>query len=139
MSDNKQIMSHNNQTPQLNTFQVVLTTGQIRNEPIENITELDEIIRIYGRGIIAEITFYFYDNQHQFHNIILRNSGHNDRFIVEFYHYYNRYMERIEMNREDKMRDFTVVMNCINNVRNLNSRLMPYIIDPFQRARTLQT
>jgi hypothetical protein len=119
---------------QLNNFQVLLDNGQTRNEPIENIRELDEIIRIYGRRIIAQITFYFHNNDRQFHNLILRNTGYDDKFVVEFYHYYNRHMERVEISREEKMRDFTTVMNYINNGTNLNSRLVPFIVDPFYQS-----
>ena len=67
-------MSHINNSPalQIITFQVRLNTGRIINEPIENIQELSNIIRLYGLGIIAKISFYFRDNRHQFHNLILR-------------------------------------------------------------------
>ena len=119
---------------QINTFHVLLNTGQTRNEPIENIRELDEIIRIYGRRIIAQITFYFHNNQRQFHSLILRNTGHDDKFVVEFYHYYNQHMERIEISRDEKMRDFTTVMDCINNGTNLNRCLVPFIVDPFYHS-----
>ena len=121
----------NNRASQIISFQVRLDTGQTINEPIENIRELSNIIRQYGRGIIAKISFYFHDSRHQFHNLILRNSEHNDRFVVEFYHYYNQYMERVELSREERMNDFVTVMNCIHNSENLDSRLGQYIIDPF--------
>lgn len=117
---------------QLRDFQIRFTSGQIINEPIENIRELDEIIRIYGRSIIAKISFYFHDSLRGFHNIILRNSEFNDRFVVEFYHYYNSQIERIELSHEEQLNDFIAVMNCLNSRQILNSRLIPFIINPFQ-------
>jgi hypothetical protein len=126
-------MSHINNSPalQIITFQVRLNTGRIINEPIENIQELSNIIRQYGLGIIAKISFYFRDNRHQFHNLILRNTEYNDRFVVEFYHYYNQYMERVKLSREERLNDFTEVMNCIRGLENLDSQLGKHIIDPF--------
>ena len=130
-SESQMIQINNSSTSQINTFQVRLNTGQIINERIENIRELSNIIHQYGRVIIAKISFYFYDNRHQFHNLILRNTEHNDRFVVEFHHYYNQYMERVEIPREERLNDFTAVMNCIRGSENLNSELGQYIINPF--------
>ena len=126
-------MSQINNTPalQINTFQVRLNTGQIVNEQIENIQELFNIINQNGRGNIAKISFYFNDNQHQFHNLILRNTEHSDKFIVEFYHYYNQYMEQVELSREERLNDFTAVMNCIRSSENFVIQLGQHIIDPF--------
>lgn len=126
-------MSHINNSPalQINTFQVRLNTGQIINEPIENIQELLNIVNQYGRGIIAKISFYFHDSRHQFHNLILRNTEHNDKFVVEFYHYYNQYMEQVALSREERLNDFTAVMNCIRSSENLDIQLGQHIIDPF--------
>jgi|UniRef100_A0A6C0DWP1 hypothetical protein len=132
-------MSHIHNIPalQINTFQVRLNTGQIINEPIENIRELSNIIGLYGLGIIAKISFYFRDNSHQFHNLILRNTEHNDKFVVEFYHYYNQYMERIKLSREERLNDFIAVMNCIRSSENLDSQLGKQIIDPFYHPQVI--
>lgn len=132
-------MSHINNSPalQIITFQVRLNTGQIINEPIENIRELSNIIGLYGLGIIAKISFYFRDNSHQFHNLILRNTEHNDKFVVEFYHYYNQYMERIKLSREERLNDFIAVMNCIRSSENLDSQLGKQIIDPFYHPQVI--
>ena len=123
--------NNNRASSQISSFQIRLDTVRTINEPIENIQELSNIIRQYGRGIIAKISFYFHDSRHQFHNLILRNTEHNDRFVVEFYHYYNQYMERVELSREERINDFAEVMNCILNSANLDSHLGQYIIDPF--------
>ena len=120
---------------QLRDFQIRFTNGQIINEPIENIRELDEIIRIYNRSLIAKISFYFHDSQRAFHNIILRNTESNDRFIVEFYHFYNQISHRVELSREEQINDFTVVMNCLNSRQNLSRNLVPYIINPFNNLQ----
>jgi hypothetical protein len=123
------------QLPQIRDFQIRFTSGQIINEPVENIRELSNIIRIYGRGIIAKISFYFHDSVRGFHNIILRNTETNDRFVIEFYHYYNSQMERTELSHQEQVNDFTAVMNCLNSRRGLQTRLIPYIINPFQHIQ----
>ena len=71
-SESQMIHINNSSTSQINTFQVRLNTGQIINERIENIRELSNIIHQYGRVIIAKISFYFYDNRHQFHNLMYK-------------------------------------------------------------------
>lgn len=118
---------------QLQSFQVYLENNTIRSEPIHNINELNELVRIYGRQIIIQLTFYFHDNQNKIHYLIIRNTGFNDKFIVEFFHYYNSYLEKVELTREEKIRDFTMVMNCISNCTNLQRLLVPYIINPFNQ------
>jgi hypothetical protein len=114
---------------QLRDFQVRFTLPQTRTYPIENINELNEMIRIYGRGIISYITFFFHDNEHKYHTLTLYNSGHNDKFIVEFCHYYNQQFDRVELSLEEKVNDFTVVMNCLT--QNVNARFVQHIINPF--------
>lgn len=116
---------------QIHEFYVHLNNGQHINYNIDNINELDNIIRIYGRKIINSITFYFYDNKHQFHNLILKNIN-NDRFIVEFFHYYNSESLRFELIRDQQYNDFTNVMNVLYSTQNLQSLLIPYIINPFE-------
>jgi hypothetical protein len=120
---------------QLRDFQVRLNNGQSINEPINNIRELDDLIRIYGRGIIGTITFYFYDNNHPYHTLILRNTEHNNNtFVVEFYHYYDQYLQKVELSTNQKMIDYRTVRNYLNNNQNLVSGLVRYIIDPFHIA-----
>ena len=116
---------------QLKDYQIRFNSGQTINEPIENINELNEIIHIYGRSTIAKISFYFHNSIRRFHNIILRNTETNDRFIVEFYHYYNQQNQRIELTFEEQFNDFTVVMNCLIQNQYINLNLIPYIINPF--------
>ena len=116
---------------QLRDFQINFVNGQIRNEHIENIHELDEIIRIYGRNIISSITFYFHNGHHNNYYLILRNTGQNDKFVVEFYHYYNKYFQRVEITREEQQYDIFSVTNYLNSRQNLNTRLVQFIIDPF--------
>lgn len=116
---------------QLKDFQIRLDSGQTINEPIDNINELDEIIRIYGRNIITKISFYFHDSDRGFHNIIFRNTEPNDRFVVEFYSYYNQQNQLVELSFEEKFNDFTSVMNCLIQKSNINLKLVPYIIHPF--------
>lgn len=116
---------------QLRDFQINFVNGQNINERIENINELNEIIRIYGRNIISSITFYFYNGQDNSYYLILRNTHQNDRFVVEFYHYYNQYLQRVEISREDQQYDITTVVNYLNTRQNLNTHLVRFIVDPF--------
>lgn len=120
---------------QIREFHLQLTTGQLRIYNIENINELEEIVRIYTRSIISSITFIFYDTQHQFHNLVLRNVEPNDRFIVEFFHYYNHDLERIDISYEQQRDDYTIVMNVLSSKQNLSLHLNQYIINPFIPGR----
>ena len=123
----------NNMSIQLRDFQIRFTSGQLINEPIENISELDYIIRNYGRSIIAKISFYFHNSVKGLHSIILRNTETNDRFVIEFCGYYNSPMgERYKLGRQDKIDSFTSVMNCLNSSQILQSELIPFIITPFR-------
>jgi hypothetical protein len=127
-------MNSVNTNIQLRDFYVRLLSGQTINEPIENIRELDQIIRIYGRNIISSITFYFYDSDHPDHYIILRNTRQNDKFIVEFYHYYDQYHQCVELTREKKLYDFECLINCLRNQQNISRHLLRFTIDPFNIA-----
>lgn len=118
---------------QLQGFQVYLENNTIRSEPIHNINELNELVRIYGRQIIIQVTFYFHDNQNKIHYLNIRNTGFDDKFVIEFFHYYNSYLEKIELTREEKIRDFTMVMHCINNCTHLNRLLVPHIVNPINQ------
>ena len=118
------------QTFQLREFQIQLNNGQTRIYNIEQINELDEMIRIYGREIISSIKFLFH-NQDPFYYVILRNTGYNNSFIVEFYHYYNQYIERIDICREQKVIDYNTILSLLNTRQHLNSRLVQFIINPF--------
>jgi hypothetical protein len=125
------IILSSSESLQIRDFYIHLNNGQHINYNIDNINELDNIIRIYGRTIIYSITFYFYDNKHQFHNLIIKNIN-NDRFIVEFFHYYNSQSIRFELNRDQQYNDFTNVMNVLYSTQNLQSLFIPYIINPFE-------
>lgn len=116
---------------QLKNFQIRLDSGQTINETIETINQLDEIIRIYGRSIIAKISFYFHDSMRGFHNIILRNTETNDKFTVEFYQYYNQENQLVQLTFQEQLNDLTVVMNCLVQNSNINLKLVPFIINPF--------
>jgi hypothetical protein len=109
--------------------------NQTRDYTIENIQELEEIIRVYGRKIIYSITFYFYDNIHQYHNLTFQNTGYDDKFVTEFFHYYNTNYHRIELNRDQQYNDFVAVMNILNSKQILQSRFIPYIINPFHQPQ----
>jgi hypothetical protein len=118
--------------PQIRDFQVRFINGQTIYEPIENIQELYNILRVYGRSYLAKISFYFHTSNNNFHNLILRNdeSYNNDRFTVEFCSRYDDNMQRIEMTNEEKHMDFQAVINILES-NNFNNNLIPYIINPF--------
>lgn len=102
----------------LRDFQIRFRSGQIINEPIEKIRILDELVRIYGLVSIAKISFYFHDPQHKYHNLILRNTNYNSKiFPIEFYHYYNQQMERVELSTEEKVNDLLAVIYCMRFLR----------------------
>ncbi len=109
--------------PQIRDFHIYLTNDQIINEPIENINELSEIIRIYGREIIVKIVFNFHNNYQNNHNIVLRClPEYNDKFIIEFF-----YTELYK-----QLCDFNALMNCINNDNLILYDLLgKWIINPF--------
>jgi hypothetical protein len=116
---------------QLREFHVHFTLQQTRIYSIEQLRELDEMIRIYGRGIISYITFFFHDSRHKFHSLTLRNSEQNDRFVVEFCHYYNQQLERVELSREQQVSDYHSVIGYLGSQHNFNSNFLPFIINPF--------
>jgi hypothetical protein len=120
---------------QIREFQVQFNTGTPRNYTPDNLNDFKEMLRIYGRGIIHSITFYFYDNNHQFHNLILQNAGQNDRFVVEFFHYYDSNFQRVEQNRNQQHSDFVGVMNLLGSRQIIQSRLVPFIINPFHQLQ----
>jgi hypothetical protein len=120
---------------QIREFQVQFNIGTPRNYTTENINEFEEMLRIYGRGIIHSITFYYYDNNYQFHNLILQNAGQNDRFVVEFFHYYDSNFQRVEQNRNQQHNDFVSVMNLLSSRQIIQSRFIPFIINPFQQIQ----
>lgn len=118
---------------QIRDFQVRFDNGQTQIEPIENLHILSEILRIYGRSIIAKISFYFIDNHRGFHNLILRNTDVNDRFVVEFFHDYDANLQKVDMSYEEQLNDFTAVINHIRAVQGLEILIEPYIINPFDQ------
>ena len=127
-------MSHN-QLLQIREFHVHVTLASTRIYPIEQINELDEMIRVYGRGIISCITFFFHDTNLRFHTITLRNSEQNDRFVVEFHHYYNQQLERVELTLDEKVVDFESLLRYLNSRQNLNDRFTRYIVNPFTSSQ----
>ena len=120
---------------QVRELQVQFNIGSPRNYTPDNLNDFEEMLRIYGRGIIYSITFYFYDNSHQFHNLILKNAGYNDRFVVEFFHSYNSNFQRIEISRDQQHNDFVGVMNLLTSRQIIQSRLVPFIINPFNQSQ----
>ena len=118
-------------------FEIILKNGQTIHEPIENMYKLYEIIHIYGREVINKIIFYFHDNIHKFHNIILHNSDNydNDRFTIEFYRDYNN-GHHIELSYQEQYNDYQSVINILQH-NNLQDNLLPFIINSFNLNITL--
>ncbi len=114
---------------QIKSFQVRFTHGQTTNEPVENINQLDEIIRVYGIERIAKISFYYYTSDNSFHNLILRNE--DTVFTVEFNRPIDNQGQYVEMPYEEKLDDYTEVLNVLKRTQTLENTLIPFIIDPF--------
>jgi hypothetical protein len=112
---------------QLREFHIHYNIGHTRIYNIEKINQLNDIIRIYGRKIIYSIKFPFH-NQSAY--LIIRNSGHNDIFVVEFFDYYNQNVD-YETNYNQQYNDFNIVMNLLSSKPNINSHLVQFIINPF--------
>ena len=107
---------------QIKSFQVRFTHGQTTNEPVENINQLDEIIRVYGVERIAKISFYYYTSNNSFHNLILQNE--DNTFTVEFNNQDQMYLE-------EKMDDYNEMLDVLQRTQNLENTLIPLIMDPF--------
>jgi hypothetical protein len=118
--------------PQIESFQVRFANGSIINHPISEFHLVNSHILRYGRASIAKISFYFITRNHQFHNLILRNTEHNDRFVLEFCHYYDQNNRPVELSMEQKLADYQSVMNIIIHTSNLDDRLGQFIINPFE-------
>ncbi len=109
---------------QIKSFQVRFTHGQTINEPIENLSRLEEIIRVYGREMIAKISFYYHTSDNSFHNLILR-SNENNNFTVEFNTPIDIQGNRVVMSDQEKLNDYNEVLNVLQPLEEL---IIPYII-----------
>ncbi len=117
------------QMSQIKSFQVRFTHGQTFNESIENINQLDSIIRTYGIEQIAKISFYYHTSDDNFHNLILRNE--DNVFTVEFNRYVDNQGQYVEMTYEKKLDDYTEMLNVLKRGLTQESTAVLFIIDPF--------
>jgi hypothetical protein len=106
---------------EIRRFKVRFDTSSVIDEPIDNLSMIEEYIRIYGRGIINKITFYFHQPRGVVRKVILRKSEPNDRFRVEF--------RTQDDNRN--IFDYVTVVNKINTTTNLYDMIGRYVINPF--------
>jgi hypothetical protein len=110
--------------PEIRRFKIRLEHGNTIEEPIENLQTIEEYTRIYGRGVINKITFYFRPSRsyNYTQKVTLRRCEPNDRFRFEFRN------QDIQKN----VFDYVAVVNKINTTTNLADILGKYIINPFQ-------
>jgi hypothetical protein len=106
---------------EIRRFKVRFDTTSVINEPIDNLSMIEEYISLYGRGIINKITFYFHQSRGVVRKVILRKSEPNDRFRVEF--------RTQDDNRN--IFDYVIVINKINTTTNLYDMIGRYVINPF--------
>ena len=118
---------------QIEYFQINLFNGNIIHRPVSRFCMLDDILRNYTRNYISQIIFYFNDPILSFRTLTLRNTQHNNIFVVEFFHTYNHLFEKIEMSDDQKIADYQAVLNLLNRTRNINVRFTPFIINPFHQ------
>ena len=111
--------------------EVILKNNQIIHVRLDNMDKINEIIVEYGRQYISQIVFYLNHPQHSFYYLILRNTVHRGLFIVEFFHYYNIRLQRLELSYIEQKRDYEMIMNLIRTTTKLEDSLVPYIVDPF--------
>ncbi len=114
---------------QIKSFQVRFTHGQTFNESVENINQLNSIIRTYGIEQIAKISFYYHTSDDNFHNLILRNE--DNVFTVEFNRYVDNQGQYVEMTYEKKLDDYTEMLNVLKRIQELENTIIPIITNPF--------
>lgn len=119
--------------PRITNFQINLFNGNIIHRPVSRFVILSDVLRNYSRNYIAEIIFYFNDPENSYHTLTLRNSLHNNIFIVEFFNRYNHRFEKIELSNDEKIADYQSVIDLILRTRNLNEQFGRFIINPWHR------
>jgi hypothetical protein len=119
---------------QVRNYRIDHINGQSFNEPIEEINTLATHLRYYINEV-AQVTFFFHNNHQPFHHLILRKTQQgNNRFVIEFYHYYNEQVERVERSLNQQHSDFASVVNAVNQSPWLRENFHRLVIDPFYVA-----
>lgn len=113
-------------------YEIKLVNNQHLQINIENLIYLDEIIRIYGREYIKQITFHFESQGGLERSIILKNTNYNDRFTVEFVRSKNYNPDLIMFHETTYSDDLNAVLLLLNKTLNLNERLSKYILNPYK-------
>jgi len=123
---------------QVRNYRIDHFNGQSFNEPIQEINTLATHLRYYINEV-AQVTFFFHDHLHPFHYLILRKTQQANRFIVEFYHYYNEQVERVELSINHQHSDFGAVINAMRQSEWLHNNLQNLIINPFHHYPPIMT
>ena len=114
---------------QVRNYRIDHTNGQSFNEPIEQINTLATHLQYYVNEV-AQVTFFFHGQPFQY--LILRKTQQgNNRFVAEFFHYYNEQVERVERSVNQQRSDFAAVVNAMRQSPWLHNNLHRLIIDPF--------
>ncbi len=115
---------------QLRSFQVRFTNGYLVQEDYINNIVLERIIETHDLSDISKISFYFEEGLTPFHSLIIRNTGINNEFKVDFYSYYNDNNQITELTKEEKNNDYTLVMSRLLPSEILKEKLIPNISLP---------
>ena len=116
---------------QVRNYRIDHTNGQSFNEPIEQINTLATHLQYYVNEV-AQVTFFFHNHNQPFHYLILRKTHQgNNRFVTEFYHYYNEQVERVELAVNQQHSDIAAVVNAMRQSPWLRNNIHRFIIDPF--------
>lgn len=112
---------------ELRSFQVRFTNGYLVQEDYMNNVILERIINTHDLDDITKISFYFEGGFTPFHSLIIRNTGINNEFKVDFYSYYNDSNQLTELTKEEKMNDYNLIISKLLTSETLKEKLIPNI------------
>jgi hypothetical protein len=125
-----------NNLPQMLKYEVRMLSGQLIVEDIDDLSVLRDIIHNYGLQSIDTITFFLHNLMHSNYYVILRNTHNNDRFMTEFFHYYDKNYNKVNISEKEAERDYVAVMRQINNTSGLEG-VHKYILGPYSKVYDL--
>jgi hypothetical protein len=99
-----------------------------KRQPISELSTAESIIAQHGISHIRMIVFYFndgYQYPYGIHPITLKQ--HNNKLYVIFYHYYDVRNQVIGMTIEQRVKDYTKVVQLLDHP---NGVLLPFVQPP---------
>jgi hypothetical protein len=122
----------------IKSFIVQFTDGKKLKKRIEHFYLVEEYIYLHGTYTIKKIIFDFIILNRKttyfpygIHNIVIENLFDNNKFKVNFYHYYNCLNERIEFSKEQYQKDYYIMMKLLESTYCIYYYLGQHIIYPF--------